>query len=133
MEQKLTEKYGYRPMTKHAALVKIAIDCWKAINPRPEILSSKPKAKKRTPRSALATSQSESSVSSADVPLATTKAKRKGKAKAIEVDDTPEPTPAVELEQQFYNLIHDDRELYTRILRYEVNAKSTLKLQRTSR
>lgn len=35
--QKLCTKYGYRLSSKHSALVEIAVNCWKALNPAPNI------------------------------------------------------------------------------------------------
>lgn len=123
-------------MTKHATLVKIAVDCWKAIHPRVDTPPLKPKAKKRAARVRPAV-DSQDSITSAEVPLATTtskgKTKRKGKAKGKAVVDEPDPTPAVELEQQFFDLIYNDRELYTRILRYEVSAVPGRRVARACR
>ncbi|WVW78726.1 hypothetical protein I302_100686 [Kwoniella bestiolae CBS 10118] len=100
--QKLVTGYGYRTSNDHQSLEKIAMECWKAINPAPAPAprpvapvpdahgkSKKVNAKKVGSRTR--TEERESSVSSADVPLAAVKA-RKGKSvgTAITVGDSQE-------------------------------------------
>ena len=58
--QKLCTKYGYRLSTKHSALVDIAVDCWKALNPEPNLagdpISPLATAKRRAPSKTASTS-----------------------------------------------------------------------------
>ncbi|ORY26864.1 hypothetical protein BCR39DRAFT_560295 [Naematelia encephala] len=132
--KKLTEGYGYRPINKHEALVKVAIDCWRAINPQPQ-----PQLRQRSPSET-------SSISSIEVPLASarkptskspakpktkvkstegvppspsTKAKGKRRAKSRSSDPQTQDEPERPLDEQFYEMIRNDHELWIRILRYE--------------
>ncbi|WVQ68998.1 uncharacterized protein L199_007209 [Kwoniella botswanensis] len=111
--QKLVTGYGFRTSNDHQALEKIAMECWKAINPAllHPAAHGKPKSKtsstsrKSTEKdqTEMADRQSErereSSISSADVPLAQVKSnKGKSKRTAINVKDSQEepltsPTP----------------------------------------
>lgn len=96
-------------------MAKIAIDCWRAIHP----LSIVPKTSKAPPKAGRRVER-DSSISSADVPLATQKPRSEGKGKGKEVvaeDDLP-------LEKRFFQLIENDKELYLRILTYEVRGMS---------
>ena len=132
----MTEKYGYRPITKHSALVKIATECWKAINPLPTVPAastvtarSGPAAKsarKKAPKIAEA-EDSDGSITSSDIPLAqSSKKKGKGKAKVKATAEQPvEEEEAIEtpLPERFEQMIRKDADLYLRILRYEVSSQ----------
>jgi hypothetical protein len=110
--QKLCNSFGYRPSTKHSALVKIATDCWCALNP---------------PERAVFRAES---ASSEDIPLATKKAKVKtktttkvpaGTATMKTTKGKQKELVEQDVEEEFYRMIKDDSELYLRILRYEVS------------
>lgn len=135
MYQKLCKSYGYRHITKHTALVDLAIQCWRAIHPTPTCGRSKP-----VPVPPSAPSRS-SSISSADMPLAAiqqsrkagkqsqTRVQSKSKAKqAVSAQnvETLSPPPAHVLSSRFFRMIKDDEALYLRILRYEVSHLSRL-------
>jgi hypothetical protein len=128
----LTTGYGYRPITQRAGLIKIAIECWKAINPAPQlpphrpVVKSKPKAKPKSKPVPKASEESDSSITSADIPLADKKkskatSKGKGKGKAKQKEDVAEPEP-VDIDKRLYEMIMGNEALYIRILRYEVCA-----------
>lgn len=120
--QRLIAKYGFRPIGTHAGLVRVAVDCWRAVNPLPPIatslpgLSSSSKGKAKAKSNARPAVERGSSVSSSDVPLARVK-RVKGKEKTTEVEaEDKEP-----LNKRFYDYIKEDAALYLRILRYEVS------------
>jgi hypothetical protein len=132
--QRLTTGYGYRPITQRAGLIKIAIECWKAINPPPQlppptfsrrpIAKSKPLPKAKTKPVPTAVEESDSSITSADIPLADKKkskttSKGKGKGKAKQKEDVAEPE-RVDIDKRLYEMIMGNEALYVRILRYEV-------------
>jgi hypothetical protein len=122
--QKLCTGYGYRPISKHDALVGLAIQCWRAMHPLPA-------ANKARPRSMAPTRSS--SISSADMPLLkirNSKSKSKvvqtGKQKRIaptgaDVETSPIAPVAEGLNDRFSGMIRGDSALWLRILRYEVS------------
>lgn len=145
--QKLCGSYGYRPSTKHAALVGIAMTCWLALNPPPADESTRPTKKPARAPPMPAPSGSTSSITSAEVPLADIKSRKKGPSKAAagsaaegtsrskakkksrvaeEGDSHPVEAPPepLDLKKAFHDLIKADVELYLRILRYEVSQRS---------
>ncbi|WWD07927.1 hypothetical protein V865_006035 [Kwoniella europaea PYCC6329] len=109
--QKLVTGYGFRTSNDHLALEKIAMECWKAINPplsqstaygRSKTTSTSNKSTERVQNDMVDRDRErerESSISSADVPLAQVKSKKgKSKGTAINVKDSQEepltkPTP----------------------------------------
>ena len=121
--QKLCTGYGYRPISKHEALVALAIQCWRAMHPLP--------AGNEVRSRSMAPTRS-SSISSADMPLSkirNSKSKSKvvqtGKQKRIaptgvEVESGPIAPVAEGLDDRFLGMIRGDSALWLRILRYEV-------------
>lgn len=126
--QKLCTGYGYRPISKHDALVDLAMQCWVAMHPpagRNEV----------RPRDTAPTRSS--SISSADMPLAkirdakkSAKSKSKvlqeGKAKRITptgvpVESGPIATSSEGLNDRFLGMTRGDSALWLRILRYEAS------------
>nr|XP_019047449.1 hypothetical protein I302_04062 [Kwoniella bestiolae CBS 10118]OCF26379.1 hypothetical protein I302_04062 [Kwoniella bestiolae CBS 10118] len=103
--QKLVTGYGYRTSNDHQSLEKIAMECWKAINPAP---APAPRPGKSV-GTAITVGDSQESAS--------TTAKSKGKAK--EKEQPKGKATYEDLSKMFYKLIMDDDELYLRILRYE--------------
>jgi hypothetical protein len=93
--QRLTGGYGYRPSTNHPALVKIAIECWRAIHPLPTITPPRSRPTR------------EPSASSEEVPLSAKRTRSR-------------PAATGDLNTQFFEMIQGDHELYNRILHYEV-------------
>lgn len=131
IDQRLAGKYGFRPLGTHVGLVRVAVDCWTAMNPRPPPSMSLPglsgsgsHVQKGKARARPVPSPS-SSVSSVEVPLAKKKATGKGKGKAEDVSGAVSTVP---IEARFRALIKDDADLYLRILRYEVNLVSGSKM-----
>jgi hypothetical protein len=122
--QKLCTSYGYRPISKHDALVDLAIQCWRAIHP----LTAGNELRSRS----MAATRS-SSISSADMPLSkirNSKSKSKvvqtGKQKRIaltgvEVETGPMAPMAEGLNDRFLGMIRGDSALWLRVLRYEVS------------
>jgi hypothetical protein len=122
--QKLCTGYGYRPISKHDALVDLAIQCWRAMYPLPpgDEVRSRSMAPTRS-----------SSISSADMPLSkirNSKSKSKvvqtGKQKRIAstgvgVESGPIAPSAKGLNDRFLGMIRGDSALWLRILRYEVS------------
>nr|XP_019008744.1 uncharacterized protein I206_06426 [Kwoniella pini CBS 10737]OCF47525.1 hypothetical protein I206_06426 [Kwoniella pini CBS 10737] len=114
--QKLIISYGYRTSNDYDSLIKIAIDCWKALNPLSPILQKEKekgksiKTKKRIERDSSINTQDKS-----------THSKRKDKLK--ESGNSKEmiknKITLEDLNKIFYKLIMDDKELWLRILRYE--------------
>jgi len=121
--QKLCTSYGYRPISKHDALVDLAIQCWRAMHPLPA-------GTKVRPRSMAPTRSS--SISSADMPLSkirnsksNSKVVQTGKQQRIaptgvEVESGPIAPVAEGLNDRFFGMIRGDPALWLRILRYEV-------------
>jgi len=122
--QKLCSGYGYRPISKHDALVDLAIQCWRAINPP----APRPKLDFRAPSRS-------SSISSADMPLSKIRESKgakgakpkskvlqtgKGKRAAPPALATSGPPPE-DLSDRFLSMIRNDSALWLRILRYEVS------------
>lgn len=122
--QKLCSGYGYRPITKHDALVDLAIQCWRAIHPP----APRPKLDFRAPSRS-------SSISSADMPLSRIREAKgtkgakpkskilqtgKGKRVAPLALATSGPPPE-DLSDRFLSMIRNDSALWLRILRYEVS------------
>ena len=121
--QKLCTGYGYRPISKHDALVDLAIQCWRAMHPLPG--GTEVRARSMAPTRS-------SSISSADMPLSkirnskskskvvqTGKQKRKAPIRAS-VEPGPIAPVAEELNDRFLGMIRGDSALWLRILRYEV-------------
>nr|XP_019005401.1 uncharacterized protein I203_02254 [Kwoniella mangroviensis CBS 8507]OCF68862.1 hypothetical protein I203_02254 [Kwoniella mangroviensis CBS 8507] len=105
--QKLVTGYGFRTSNDHQALEKIAMECWKAINPtllhptahdepKSKTSSTSRKSGEKDPTDVASRQKErerESSISSADVPLAQVKSKKgKSKSTAINVKDSQEET-----------------------------------------
>ena len=122
--QILCAGYGYRPVSKHDALVDLAMQCWRAMHPLPA--ASKARSRSMAPTRS-------SSISSADMPLSkirNSKSKSKvaqtGKQKRIaptgvEVESGPIAPVAEGLNDRFLGMIRGDSALWLRILRYEVS------------
>jgi hypothetical protein len=122
--QKLCTGYGYRPISKHDALVDLAIQCWRAMHPLPA--GNKVRSRSMAPTRS-------SSISSADMPLSkirNPKSKSKvvqtGKQKRIastgvSVESGPIASSAKGLNDRFLGMIRGDSALWLRILRYEVS------------
>ncbi|KAK4684036.1 hypothetical protein P7C73_g6168, partial [Tremellales sp. Uapishka_1] len=110
--QKLIKSYGYKPSRSHAALVKVAEDCWSALNASTPKAKPKPKPKPKLKSMPKKDGENDSS-SSEDIPLSAkkaTKAKTKGKEKEV---------VKIDLMKEFYDMVVLDEALYIRILRYE--------------
>ena len=122
--QKLCTGYGYRPISKHDALVDLAIECWRAMHPPPggDEVRSRSMAPTRS-----------SSISSADMPLSKIR-NSKSKGKVVQngrqkrtapvrasVESGPIAPVAEELNDRFLGMIRGDSALWLRILRYEVS------------
>ena len=126
--QKLCTGYGYRPISKHDALVDLAIQCWRAMHP----LQGGNEVRSRS----MAPTRS-SSISSADVPLSKIR-NSKSKSKVVQtgkqkreaptgtsetsVESGPIAPLAEGLNDRFLGMIRGDSALWLRILRYEVSS-----------
>jgi hypothetical protein len=122
--QKLCTGYGYRPISKHDALVDLAIQCWRAMHPLP--------AGNEVRSRSMAPTRS-SSISSADMPLSKirnfkskSKVVQTGKQKRIaptgaDVESGPIAPEAEGLNDRFLGMIRGDSAMWLRILRYEVS------------
>jgi hypothetical protein len=123
--QKLCTGFGYRPISKHDALVDLAIQCWRAMHPPPA--GNEVRCRSMAPTRS-------SSISSADMPLSkirnsksTSKVVQTGRQKRIaptgfEVESGPIAPVAEGLNDRFLGMIRGDSALWLRILRYEVSS-----------
>ncbi|TYJ51473.1 hypothetical protein B9479_007950 [Cryptococcus floricola] len=111
--KELQARYGYRPVKNHTVLVRLAIECWKALAADPESPSSPPGPLLDSATWSV-TVQSLPGGQAGDIaemgnPQATEMGCQKVKKPGVEVD----------LDQVFYGVIKEDFDLYLRVLRYE--------------
>ncbi|WVQ76784.1 hypothetical protein IAR50_006458 [Cryptococcus sp. DSM 104548] len=105
--QRLTTEYGYRPVKDHAVLVRLATECWKALNTDPQLPSSSTGFLSDAPT--VAAESDDQMGENAQVERLQASKKVKKKARTLEVD----------LHQVWYGVIKEDSDLYLRVLRYE--------------
>ena len=126
--QKLCKGYGYRPISKHDALVNLAVQCWQAMHPPP--VTKQPRSRNTAPTRS-------SSISSADMPLANIRADKKsvksktrilpkiGKTRitpsGVDAGSAVNSPSPESLFDRFLGMIRNDSALWLRILRYEVS------------
>ncbi|ODN75374.1 hypothetical protein, variant [Cryptococcus amylolentus CBS 6039] len=111
--QRLTTGYGYRSFKNHTVLVRLAIECWKALAADPESPSSPP-----GPLLDSATwSVAVQSLPGGQVgDIAETE---NSQATEMGCQEVKKPGVEVDLDQVFYGVIKEDFDLYLRVLRFE--------------
>jgi len=124
--QKAVSRYGFRKSKIKTTMIRQLQQCWLALNPvkpgvKPKSKAATAKPKIKAPVAKTKGKSRADSVSSEDIPLAEqeTDAKKK-KTKKKEKIAKPPPMTAEELNDIFHNMIVDDNDVYSRLLRYEV-------------
>ncbi|ODN96422.1 hypothetical protein L198_04136 [Cryptococcus wingfieldii CBS 7118] len=109
----LQARYGYRPVKNHTVLVRLAIECWKALAADPESPSSPPGPLLDSATWSVAVQSlpggQMGDIAETEDPQATEMSCQKVKKPEVEED----------LDQVFYGVIKEDFDLYLRVLRYE--------------